>query len=349
MHEQVGIGELFERRAECRDERGRQLVDESNRVGDEDVHAAVQRGEARQPVFELGQLDLDPTLTRARVPREDVQDHAGPIHHRRPNDLLQRTLLPRLELIVRDDEIRPQARDLAPDLAGLAFADPRVRIRSASELEHATDHAPAGRLHERRELVERIFGVESGTREIQSDEIRTLGRCRRVDQPTSPSNAYSAGPESSNVSGPARTTSSPPGTRTRTAASMRCSQAAAATVAHAPVPHAWVSPTPRSSTRKAIRPGSTTRATSTFTSPATPRMATATRDRSTIEGSSTKTTTCGFPTLTRYARRWPSMARDTGVVGARSVIAIPSPSRRALTQPPAKRRSSESPPLRSSR
>src|SRR5439155_1409677 len=105
------------------------------------------------------------------------------------------------------------------------------------ELEHATDLAPAGSLHERRELVERIFGVESGTREIQSDEIRTLGRCRRVDQPTSPSNAYSAGPESSNVSGPARTTSSPPGTRTRTAASMRRSQAAAATVADAPFPH----------------------------------------------------------------------------------------------------------------
>src|SRR6266550_900366 len=39
------------------------------------------------------------------------------------------------------------------------------------------------------------------------------------------------------------------------------------------------------------------------------------------------------------------MDTGTGRVGARSVIAIPSASRRALTSPPAKRMSSESPPF----
>ena len=47
-------------------------------------------GEARQPVLELRELYLDATLPRARVAREDVEDHRRPIDDPHSGELLER-------------------------------------------------------------------------------------------------------------------------------------------------------------------------------------------------------------------------------------------------------------------
>src|SRR5206468_5721169 len=56
-------------------------------------HLFASSGQPRQPVLELRELHLDPALARARVPREDVEDHGRTVDDRRARDLLESPLL----------------------------------------------------------------------------------------------------------------------------------------------------------------------------------------------------------------------------------------------------------------
>src|SRR5512137_1597990 len=84
---------------------------------------------------------------------------------------------------------------------------------------------------------------------------------------TWPSKAVSAGPVSQIGSpGPGqRTISRPPGTSTFTSSASGPCRRPTATAAQAPVPHAWVSPTPRSNTRSLTLSGVTISRKPTFT------------------------------------------------------------------------------------
>ena len=144
-------------------------------------HLFSATGEAGQAVLELRELDLDPALTGSRVPREDVEDDAGPIDDRHARRLLERPLLRRRELVIGDDDVRPEARDLARDLFGLALPDPGVAIRRAALLDRlARDRAARGR-DECAELLERVLGVEPRVGDVQRDEVRAFGRCLGLD------------------------------------------------------------------------------------------------------------------------------------------------------------------------
>ena len=150
-------------------------------------------GEARQPVLELRELYLDATLPRARVAREDVEDHRRPIDDPHAAELLERTLLRRLELVVAHHELGAEARDLAGDLLRLALADPAVRIRRAPLLQHPPDRDRVGRRDERRELLERVLAVEARARKLEPHEVRALGWRRGLDRHATASRSAGSG------------------------------------------------------------------------------------------------------------------------------------------------------------
>src|SRR5207247_4752057 len=130
-------------------------------------HLLPASGESRQPVLELRELHLDPALPRARVKREDVEDHGRAIDDRHVRDLLERALLRRLELVVAHDDVGAQARDLSSDLAGLPLAHVRVWVTGPSLLQRASRDDAAGRLDERPELIERIVTVQTRARKVE--------------------------------------------------------------------------------------------------------------------------------------------------------------------------------------
>ncbi len=86
--------------------------------------------------------------------REDVEDHGRAIDDRDVRDLLERSLLRRLELVIAHDDVGAQARDLSSDLAGLPLADVRVRVAGPSRLQRAPGDDAPGRLDEGSELVQ---------------------------------------------------------------------------------------------------------------------------------------------------------------------------------------------------
>src|SRR5579884_2383638 len=146
-----------------------------------------------------------------------------------------------------------------------------------------------------------------------------------------PSNTSTASPVMCTwSSAPQATVSAPPGSTTSTLRPLRPVRAAATAAAHAPVPHAWVSPAPRSHTRIASRSGPTTRTNSVFTrrgkkgwcSKRGPSAA-----RSSAPGSSTNTTQCGLPSarhVTVHGR--PSTVRDCSITGPSASTGMRRPS-----------------------
>ena len=68
-------------------------------------HLFASSGKTRQAILELRELDLDATLARPRVLREDIEDHGGPIDHGGAGDLLECPLLRWLELVVADHDV----------------------------------------------------------------------------------------------------------------------------------------------------------------------------------------------------------------------------------------------------
>src|SRR5579875_3338266 len=146
-----------------------------------------------------------------------------------------------------------------------------------------------------------------------------------------PSNTSTASPVMCTwSSGRQATMSAPPGSTTSTLRPLRPVRAAATAAAQAPVPHAWVSPAPRSHTRIASRSGPSTRTNSVFTrrgkkgwcSKRGPSAA-----RSSAAGSSTNTTQCGFPSarhVTVHVR--PSTVRGWSITGRSASTGMRRPS-----------------------
>ena len=160
-------------------------------------HLLAEAGEPRHPVLHLRELDLELALARARVPREDVEDHGGAVDDARVEQLLEVLLLLRRELVVEHDEVGAAAGALERQLLRLALPHPRVRVGRAAMLGRAADDARAGGDHERRELVERVLGLEGVALLLEPDEVRALGGHSGVEGHASPEKTYSAGPASS--------------------------------------------------------------------------------------------------------------------------------------------------------
>ena len=86
-------------------------------------------GQPRQLVFELGELDLEAPFVGLGVQGEDVQDQPAAVDHLDLEQLLERPLLGRRELVVGDQHVKAGLALRAQQLLGLALADVPVRDR----------------------------------------------------------------------------------------------------------------------------------------------------------------------------------------------------------------------------
>jgi succinyl-diaminopimelate desuccinylase len=123
----------------------------------------------RQVVFELRQLDLELSLGADGVLREDVEDQLRAVDDARLELVLERPLLRRAQLVVDEEHLGPGLSVRLLQLAELALADVRARIRVRpvlDDLGHRLDEGGARELLELRELV---GGIDAGS-EHREDE-----------------------------------------------------------------------------------------------------------------------------------------------------------------------------------
>ena len=88
-----------------------------------------QPREARQVVFERGELDLQAAFLRAGVTGEDVDDQRRPVQHLAVEERLEAPLLVRGKLVVDDQEVEVGGSLLVDQLGGSALAEVPHRVR----------------------------------------------------------------------------------------------------------------------------------------------------------------------------------------------------------------------------
>ena len=117
-----------------------------------------QLGQPRELILELGELDLQPAFVGLRVQGEDVEDQPASVDDLHPQEVLERALLGRRQLVVRDEEVEPGLALGGRELLRLALADVPVRIDVAAVLPfRAHDLGPGGG-REVRELRQGFLG-----------------------------------------------------------------------------------------------------------------------------------------------------------------------------------------------
>ena len=94
---------------------------------------------ALQRVLELGQLDLELALGGVRVLGEDVQDDRRAVDHPHLQRILERALLARRKLVVRDDHLCIDRRQQLAQLVELARPEVGARIGAAAVLDERCD------------------------------------------------------------------------------------------------------------------------------------------------------------------------------------------------------------------
>ncbi len=140
-------------------------------------------GEPRQLVLELGELDLEAALVGLRVEREDVEDQPAPVDDLDLDELLERALLGRRELVVGDEQVEPGLALGGHEILGLALAHVPVRVDVAAVLPLGADDVGAGRGREVGQLQERVLGVPAvRVTGVDGDEEGFLDGWGEVDQ-----------------------------------------------------------------------------------------------------------------------------------------------------------------------
>ena len=134
-------------------------------------------------VLELGELDLEASFVGLGVEREDVQDEPAAVDDLDPQQLLERALLCRRQLVVGDEHVKTGFTPRRRQLLGLALADVPVGIDVAAVLPLGADDVGTGRGREVGELGERFLGGPAVLRPgIDGDEEGLLDRRFEVDQ-----------------------------------------------------------------------------------------------------------------------------------------------------------------------
>jgi hypothetical protein len=135
--------------------------------------------EARQQIFQLGQLHLQLPFPRSRPPGEDIEDELRAVDDLAVDRFLDVAELSGRELVVEDDDVgvrfgagRRQADDLAGPEKGRG-----IRLRTL--LQHAQDDRGARRIGKAGKLVERPLRIEPARAAgDQPDQRRPfLSRC----------------------------------------------------------------------------------------------------------------------------------------------------------------------------
>ena len=116
---------------------------------------------AREVVLELRELDLQLSLGRHRVLREDVEDQLRPVDDARLELVLEQALLRRRELVVDDQHLGARVSVGLLQLAELPLADVGARIRRLAVLDEPGDGLDAGRPGELLELGELAVWIDA--------------------------------------------------------------------------------------------------------------------------------------------------------------------------------------------
>ena len=131
---------------------------------------------ARQDVLELGELDLETPLVRPGVNAEDVEDERGAVDDLDglPHRALEVCLLRGGELVIEDDDVRPEVSDERAQLLDLSAPDERPRDGGVKPLVHGVDDLGAIGLGEARELGEGLLAGPLRPAEVDADEDGAL-------------------------------------------------------------------------------------------------------------------------------------------------------------------------------
>jgi hypothetical protein len=131
--------------------------------------------EAGKRVVELGDLDLDPRLPRARPAGEDVENELRAIDDVDIEELLDVPRLGRRQIVVEDDEVRFPVVYLPGELLDLPLADEGGAVDSRSVLERAAHDRGSGGAGEELELakvIELVPAPHAG--QGHPDEVRSF-------------------------------------------------------------------------------------------------------------------------------------------------------------------------------
>src|SRR5712692_4668020 len=128
-------------------------------------------------------LDLQPTLMRARMLGEDLEDHLGAVEYACFELELEVALLPRAEVVVADDEVEGALQLELAQRIDLAHADEMRRVDLSTPLYVRADDFRARRACEVGEL-RHLHAHELGGRARQHypDKVSPLSRRPGMDQ-----------------------------------------------------------------------------------------------------------------------------------------------------------------------
>src|SRR5262249_40852325 len=135
----------------------------------------VALGEARKPIAELRELDLELAVSRTSALGEDVEDQLGAVDHSHGETLAQVAGLRRREVAVEDHELGVMAEGAHHEVLEAALADHRARVALGAVLEHHVRHLDAGRARQLAELVERFLRLAARASGAHRDQHGALG------------------------------------------------------------------------------------------------------------------------------------------------------------------------------
>jgi len=113
-------------------------------------------GQARQAIFELGQLYLQSALTRLCVAREYIKYHARAVNDFGIERLFEIALLSWRQLLIKHEHIGLELLLAAPDLVELTFSDEGRGVATIELLSNAADDIYTSCGGELLKLIQRI-------------------------------------------------------------------------------------------------------------------------------------------------------------------------------------------------
>ena len=131
------------------------------------VHILPQ---ARQGVFQLGQLDLQAGLGGAGARGEDVEDQLAAVEDFDLGRFFQVANLRRRQIVVEDDHVGVRGLDLRLEFCDFALADVAGRIDFQTPLAEAADDDGAGGGRQAAQFFERVIANPGAVRHVHADE-----------------------------------------------------------------------------------------------------------------------------------------------------------------------------------
>ena len=122
-------------------------------------HGRAFAEEARQQVFQLGQLDLELAFAGLGALGENVQDQLRAVDDLDLHLVGDRTDLARVQLLVEDDDRGPFLEGLDREVPQLAGPDEEAVVHLVAQLDDAADDLDPARARELLELGHRLLGA----------------------------------------------------------------------------------------------------------------------------------------------------------------------------------------------